>query len=124
MKIKATLLTISIFFFESTFGATGFFERESVSGFNKTCTYSSTRGEFTKTIRSTQICPLTADDGRTNRSMRSSQSNRQQNSGSTTGFFEGETASGFNKICTYSSVRGDFTKTIGSTQLCPLTAKQ
>lgn len=41
-------------------GGTGHFVRESVSGFNKTCYYSGIRGEFTTTVRSTSICPLTA----------------------------------------------------------------
>jgi hypothetical protein len=44
----------------SSTGLTGRFVRESTSGFNKTCYYSSIRGEFTKTVGSTQLCPLSA----------------------------------------------------------------
>jgi hypothetical protein len=41
-----------------------------------------------------------------------------------TGYLEDEYISGFNKICIYSGIKGDFTKTISSQALCPLTAKQ
>lgn len=38
------------------------------------------------------------------------------------GTLESEYVSGFNKICVYDGVMGEFTKTISSTSICPLSA--
>lgn len=42
-------------------------------------------------------------------------------SASSNGFLKGQRVSGFNRICTYSTVTGDKTLTIGNTGICPLT---
>jgi len=38
-----------------------------------------------------------------------------------TAYFKYERVNGLNKICVYSSIRGDVAITIGATELCPLT---
>lgn len=43
-----------------TQGVVGFLESESTSAFYKTCVYSSVKGNFSKTISATGICPLNA----------------------------------------------------------------
>ena len=41
---------------------------------------------------------------------------------SATGFLKGERTSGMNKICYYNGPSGDFTKTVGSYDVCPPSA--
>lgn len=111
---KLTGCLFILAFCDNAFAATGFLQGERGSGLNKICYYDGVSGAFTKTIGSTQICPLSADDGR----------NAGSSSSSNIGMLSGEETNGFNKTCYYSSVRGTFTKTIGSTQICPLNTKQ
>lgn len=121
------LIVIFVMTTSTGFAGTGFLKGERTSGLNKICFYEGPSGGFSKTVGSANLCPLSADDGRSpavGSSGFGSDPYQQQRPISNTGFLSGERTSGLNKICYYDSPRGTFTKTIGSVQLCPLSAKQ
>lgn len=121
-------LTSLIFFFvvpSISMAGTGFLKGEQTSGLNKICYYEGPSGQFTKTVRSINICPLSADDGRS-LAPASTQSRTPTAPvvGQNRGQLSGENTNGLNKTCFYNSPRGTFTKTVRSVQLCPLSATQ
>jgi hypothetical protein len=128
MKIKGMIAFLFLVTAGLAHAGTGFLKGEESSGFNKTCYYEGVSGAFTKTVRATQLCPQSADDGRgatrTSQESRTSGNSNGATSTGTRGQLTGERTSGLNKICYYSSIRGEFTKTIRATQICSLSATQ
>jgi hypothetical protein len=112
MKKSLILIILSVISVCSLAG-TGQLTGEQTSGLNKICYYNGVSGSFSKTVSNVSLCPLSADDGK-----------GFSGTTSNTGFLSGENTSGFNKTCYYNSPRGTFTKTVGSVQLCPQSAKQ
>ena len=110
---KIVLALIIMVFCSPAFSATGFLKGERTSGMNKICYYNGPSGDFTKTISSVSICPQSASDGKMS----------APTSSNVTGFLARESTSGLNKTCYYNSHRGTFTKTVGSANLCPQSAK-
>lgn len=93
---------------------------ESMSGMNKTCVYSCLTGSQTRNISSVALCPITIDDGGVGAPTRTPAIG---GSGSSICQITRESTAGMNKICTYKCLTGEKSMTIGSTQLCPLTAR-
>ena len=67
--------------------------------------------------------------GESNDILNAGNPNYKNNSGNTdqfkterSGTFQGEYVSGFNKICIYKGISGEFTKTFTATTICPLRA--
>ncbi|NVK25946.1 MAG: hypothetical protein HWE10_13550 [Gammaproteobacteria bacterium] len=112
MKTTLTLIML-VGISVSSFAGTGQLTGEQTSGLNKICYYNGASGSFSKTVSNVSLCPLSADDGK-----------GFGGASSNTGFLSGQTTSGLNKTCYYNSPRGTFTKTVGSAQLCPQSAKQ
>ena len=110
---KAIIALIILLSWSSAFAATGFLKGDRVSGMNKICYYNGPSGDFTKTISSVSICPQSASDGKMS----------APTSSNVNGFLSRESTSGLNKTCYYNSTRGTFTKTVGSANLCPQSAK-
>jgi len=110
---KTVLALIIMVFCSHAFSATGFLKGDRVSGMNKICYYNGPSGNFTKTISSVSICPQSASDGKMS----------APTSSNVNGFLSRESTSGLNKTCYYNSTRGTFTKTVGSANLCPQSAK-
>lgn len=104
----------------SAFAGTGFLKSEETSGLNRICYYDGATGGFAKTISSSSLCPLTADDGRS----LSAETSQENKSNSTSGFLSGEKTNGLNKTCFYDSARGSFTKNVRPAQICPISANQ
>ena len=123
--MKKIILLIFIFSYSyPVVATTGFLKGEEVSGLNKTCIYSSSRGDFTITQGAASVCRPSADDGRGSGGSFGGSSSGGNLGGGTTGFLQGEQTSGLNKICVYSGARGRFTINQGAASVCRPSARQ
>jgi len=97
---------------------TAFSSGESVSGMTKQCFYSFGADTYTKTISATSLCPLSIVVPSTPKSPQYQYTSPPP--GNITAFKSGEMTSGMTKQCFYSFGANQYTRTISSTALCPL----
>jgi hypothetical protein len=92
---------------------TAFKTGERSTGQTKQCYYNAAGREYTKTVESYQICPVSL-------SVPSPIPSPSPSTGSgTTAFKTGERATGTTKECYYSFAGKEYTKTLESYQVCP-----
>ena len=92
---------------------TAFKTGERLTGQTKQCYYNAVGREYTKTVESYQICPVTL-------SVPSPIPSPSPSAGSgTTAFKTGERTTGTTRECYYSFAGKEYTKTLESYQLCP-----
>ena len=107
-------------------GATAFKSGETTTGMTKTCYYDYLGSAYTKTVSNIQLCPLSitvsAPGSRSSNSNTYNGQARQSTSGGTA-FKKGERDAGLNKICYYDYLGSEYTKTVSSISLCPLSIR-
>ena len=98
---------------------------ERSSGMNKICYYDCLGSEASKTVGSTELCPLSVQSNATQgqQGLGSSRANSGF-TGGTTCFHQGEYVSGMNKVCRYDCLGSPAETTISSVSLCPLTVNR
>ncbi len=98
--------------------ATGFLSGEETSGMTKTCYYDVLGSTVAKTISSVSLCPLSIQYS--NPPATNQPAPAPPKSAYITAFHTGERTSGMTKICYYEFGGSQYTKTISSVALCPL----
>ena len=123
---RSALALIIMLFCSHALSATGFLKGDSASGMTKICYYNGPSGDFTKTVSSVVRCPQSAYDYDGGKPNTISNTNGLASTESISGLNElsREITSGLNKICYYKSIRGTFTKIVGSHNTCPLSAER
>jgi hypothetical protein len=96
---------------------TCFAKGEEAKGLGKVCYYRCTFGETAVNVSSAAQCPLTAQ------ASPSAPSDPARKAGGGACFKEGERATGMTKQCIYDCTGARKVVTVGSAQLCPLTAR-
>ena len=86
-------------------------------GGGKQCFYEALGNEYTRTIGSVELCPLSIQV----QSRRAPTSDTQERV--VTAFKTGERTTGMTKQCYYDALGSEYTRTIKSVELCPLTIK-
>lgn len=119
------LLATAVMFAAKADAETCFGSGERSSGMTKICYYKCVGGEASKTIGSTELCPLSIQSASTQgqQGLGSSRSNSGFTGGQTC-FHQGDYVSGMNKICRYDCLGSPVETTISSVSLCPLTVKR
>lgn len=102
---------------------TGFKTGEQSTGMTKQCYYQALGNNYTRTLSSVQLCPLTIQVPSTMGNSNAGYSRPQSNPSSVTGFKTGERTTGMTKQCFYSALGNQYTKTISSIGLCPLSVQ-
>ena len=108
---------------------------EQINGLTKTCYYDYLGSTYTKTVASHALCPLSlsvntrenksdtreaeSDTRRENVFAVNFNSTRRQASG--VAFKAGERNTGMTKVCYYTHLGSQYTKTVSNIELCPLT---
>ena len=98
--------------------ATGFLIGEETSGMTKTCYYNVLGSTVAKTFSSVSLCPLSIQFNTP--PAISQPAPAPPKSAYITAFKTGERKSGMTKICYYEFGSSQYTKTISSVALCPL----
>jgi len=112
-------------------GVTAFKTGEETTGMTKQCFYSFGSNRYTKTVRSVELCPLSIEVSMTGRSEsptrrgvpvppRAPTVPTVPRSSGITAFKTGERTTGMTKQCYYAFGSNEYTKTIQSVELCPL----
>ncbi len=123
MKSTMAIATIGILIlWHSADAATGFLKGEETVGMTKTCYYDVLGSTYTKTVSSVSLCPLSVQvDFPPTPSSPDYSTPPSPSYG--TAFKVGEKTSGMTKVCYYDYLGSEYTKTISSVSLCPLTIK-
>lgn len=98
---------------------TAFKTGEAATGMSKQCYYNALGNQYTRTISSTSLCPLSIQVG----SVPAQDSNSKQmrmRAGGGTAFKTGENITGMTKQCFYNYLGSQITRTVSATSLCPL----
>lgn len=98
---------------------TAFKTGEAATGMSKQCYYNALGNQYTRTISSTSLCPLSIQVG----SVPAQDSNANQmrsRAGGGTAFKTGENITGMTKQCFYNYLGSQITRTVSATSLCPL----
>lgn len=104
---------------------TAFKTGEQTTGMTKQCYYEALGNRYTQTLRSVELCPLSIR-------VATSPKPQPQSTPSTspppapatiTAFKTGEKTTGMTKQCFYDGLGNEYTKTVRSIDLCPLTIK-
>lgn len=132
MRNKATLrwgLALLLAGVASSFGAsklaaqtvvTAFKTGERTTGMTKQCFYDALGNEYTRTIQSVQLCPLSIQVPAPPRPSPNSPPPRPSGPRVITAFKKGERTTGMTKQCYYDGLGSLYTRTIGAVELCPL----
>jgi hypothetical protein len=100
---------------------TAFKTGEQTTGMTKQCFYKALGNEYTRTVRSVELCPLSIRVASTPRpSSQPAASAPPRSTATITAFKRGERKTGMTKQCFYDGLGSTYTRTIGSTELCPL----
>ena len=106
-------------------GETCFGNGDSSSGMTKICYYNCIGGRASKTVRSTELCPVSIDvQGTRGQSGLGSSNPSSSFGGGQTCFKKGEYTDGMNKVCRYDCLGSPAETTIRATELCPLSVKR
>lgn len=123
MKTTLSAIAIVLLFAGAARAETCMKSGEEAGGMGKTCYYQCTFGQTATNIGAAQLCPLTHEAGLPNASRRSDSDGRAHvGGGGGACFKQGERTTGMTKQCFYDCTGTSKTVTIGSTELCPLTA--
>jgi hypothetical protein len=93
---------------------------ENTTGMTKQCYYAFGASEYTTTLNSVQLCPLSIQVSLNTAPTRPSSSYQAPRPATLTAFKTGERTTGMTKQCYYSFGASAYTKTIQSVALCPL----
>jgi hypothetical protein len=108
------------------FGSTGALAAQTVTAFNtgevttgmtKQCVYDALGNAYTRTIRSIELCPLSIQV-----QLRPTPAPEYETR-TVTAFMTGEVTTGMTKQCFYDALGSQYTRTIGSIDLCPLSIR-
>lgn len=102
----------------ATAQVTAFGSGESVSGMTKQCYYTFGGNTYTKTLSSTSLCPLSIVVPGAPKAPQYEYTSPAP--GNITAFKTGENTSGMTKQCFYSFGGNQYTRTISSSAICPL----
>ena len=103
---------------------TAFKTGERTTGLTKQCFYDAMGSEYTRTIQSIQLCPLSIRVSTNSPSpTRPTQPTPPPRPTQVTAFKTGEQTTGMTKQCFYDSMGSQYTRTIQSIQLCPLSIR-
>lgn len=113
------IVTFAIFCSAPGYAGIAFKSGENTTGMTKTCFYNYLGSAYTKTVKSFELCPLSLEVDSSNPSAAQGNSG----SGSGTAFKTGEESSSMTKNCFYNYLGNQYTKTVKSYELCPLSIK-
>ncbi len=99
---------------------TAFKSGEQTTGMTKQCYYNALGSTHSITINSTQLCPLSIQVQSPPRRQRADSTLPPPRPRTVTAFKTGERTTGMTKQCFYDALGSEYTRTIGSTELCPL----
>ena len=129
MRIRVTLSIVAALAFGAT-GAvsaqtlTAFSTGERTTGMTKQCLYNALGNEYTYTISSTQLCPLNIQVRAPSYAPPVSPPTPESPDPRTVMAFKtGENTTGMTKQCSYNALGSEYTYTIRSTELCPLSLR-
>src|SRR5688500_8918278 len=100
---------------------TAFKSGERVSGMTKQCFYNGVGNEYTKTINSVELCPLSIKVEAVPKAPKPDPEPRKE--ATITAFKSGERTTGMTKQCFYNGLGSTYTHTVSSVGLCPLSIK-
>ena len=129
MRIRMTLFIVTVLGLgsASTMSAqtvTGFKTGERTTGLTKQCLYNALGNEYTYTIGSTQLCPLNIQVRAPSSATPASPPTPESPDPRTVMAFKtGENTTGMTKQCFYNALGSEYTHTIRSTELCPLSLR-
>lgn len=104
-------------------GTTAFSTGEQTTGMTKQCFYDALGSTYTKTIKSVELCPLTIKVDNRSAPPPAPSAPTTPTPSMITAMLQGEKTTGMTKQCFYDHVGSEYTKTISSVALCPLTAQ-
>ena len=123
--MRIPLVLVALFLSAAPFlnanAGTAFKAGEETSGMTKTCYYDYLGSTYTKTVSSVTLCPLSINVSSPPSSVSPESSSPGYSSG--TAFKTGENTRGMTKTCFYDYLGSQYTKTVSSVALCPLTIK-
>jgi len=124
MTIRNALLVLAVLAFGSTPAlpaqtVTAFKTGEQTTGMTKQCFYDALGNEYTRTIGSVELCALSIQVQLSPTPARAPEPETR----TVTAFKTGEQATGMTKQCFYDALGNQYTRTIGSVELCPLSIR-
>lgn len=102
--------------------ATAFKTGERTSGMTKQCYYEFAGSEYIRTVQSYELCPLSIRISTAGAKSEPSETPKYEAS-TVTALKTGERKSGMTKQCFYEFAGAEYTKTVQSYELCPLSIK-
>jgi len=123
VMVPAVILLIAAALLPTEVGAqsvTAFKSGEEVTGTTKQCYYTFAGSRYTRTMQSYQLCPLSIQVATARSPAPSPPPSRPAIPSTVTAFKTGERTTGMTKQCFYSFGSSEYTRTIQSYELCPL----
>lgn len=99
--------------------ATAYKTGEQTSGLTKQCFYNFAGSDYTETVSSASLCPMTIQV-RTSPSYTPSTPAPRYEPQAMTAYKTGERTSGLTKQCYYSAAGSEYARTVTSAELCPM----
>lgn len=118
IRTAMVLLTLPTAVWAQT--TTGFKTSEQSTGMTKQCYYQALGSTYTLTVSSTQLCPLSVQVPSSTNNGNNGYSSPPASPSTVTAFKTGEQTTGMTKQCFYNGLGNQYTQTISSVALCPL----
>jgi hypothetical protein len=123
MALAPVLLALALAAPSEAQTTTAFRTGEQVTGMSKQCYYTALGSEYTRTVRSTELCPLSIQVYAGARAPTAPPAPPASHAGYITAYRTGERTTGMTKQCFYDGLGNVYTRTVSSVELCPLSIR-